>query len=127
MEAIPLVRNFLKLQKALKKIEENGMRLGSIKTEGEFDYKHYTSNTYSDKEHLLADAVKELNGSFSEKNVFCCGGLVKLPEHDQKFLIVKLLDGDPQSCTPESSTEVGQSGEFDRLVRIEVLLTSKAL
>lgn len=90
--------------------------------EGESYENQYKSTTYGQKERLLADAVKELYESFSERNVFCCGGSIKLQEHDLKSLIVKLLDGDPQSCTPHSSsTEIGQSGEFDQLEEGDVL------
>jgi hypothetical protein len=131
MEPISLVQNFLKLQTALENIVKKGLLLGSIETEGEFYDKQYKSTTYGHKERLLADAVKELYGSFSEKNVFCCGGSVKLPEHDLKSLIVKLLNKDPQSCTPpSSSTEIDQSGEFDQLEKgsaARLLQTAKAL
>ncbi|GAQ89541.1 hypothetical protein KFL_005340060 [Klebsormidium nitens] len=111
MEPLSLVQNFQKLQTALRKIVKDGLRLGSIETEGTFYGKRYKSTTYGQKERLLANTVKELYGSFAEKNVFCCGGLVKLPEHDLKSVIVKLVDGPPQSSTlPSSATETGQSG-----------------
>lgn len=115
MEPVSSIQTFMKMQTALNKIVRDGLLLGRIETEGHFDSKRYKSGTYGQKERLLADAVKELYESYSEKNVFTCGGSVKLPEHDQKSLIVKLLDGDPQACMPPdlASTMIGQSGEFD--------------
>lgn len=82
MDPTHLVRNFLKLQKALEKLEKNGILLGCLRRKGLNQNEEALCDDYSDKELCLARKVKDLFEKCSEKNVFCCGGTVKLPEHD---------------------------------------------
>lgn len=74
MEFTHLVRNFLKLQKALENLEKDGIPLGSLRSKGLNSIKEVHCDDYSDTELLIAGSVKELFKRFSENNVFCCGG-----------------------------------------------------
>lgn len=54
----------------------------------------------------LEGHVQKFYKGFNERNVFCCGGSVTLPEHDIRSLIVKLLDSDPSK-----GGKTGSSGQ----------------